>query len=57
MPGGPDVSSNIKELYAVNKAKKRPRNQIVAIAESQARKASGGPGTFVPLRTGKGMTK
>ena len=49
MPGGPDVSSNIKELYAVNKAKKRPRNQIVAIAESQARKASGG-GTFVPLK-------
>ena len=52
MPGGPDVGANIKELTAANKIKppgqQRPRKQIIAIAESQARKAS---------RTGVGSDK
>jgi hypothetical protein len=52
MPGTKDVSSNIKELYRVRRnpsessvpsiAGKRSRAQIIAIAESQARKAGGG---------------
>ena len=45
MPGGKDVSKNIRELYERNKelpaGKKRPRAQIVAIGYSQARAASG----------------
>lgn len=44
MPGGKDVSKNIEELYRANKSrpKPRPRRQIVAIAESQARAAKKG---------------
>lgn len=51
MPGTTNVSQNIKELYDVKKhpskssvpkqAAKRSRAQIIAIAESQARKAGG----------------
>lgn len=41
-PGKEHLSSNIAELYAANAAKpkgeKRPRAQIIAIAESEARK-------------------
>ena len=43
MPGGKDVSKNIKELEDKNKTKppaeRRPHKQIQAIAYSQARKA------------------
>lgn len=52
MPGTKNVGTNIKELTAAKKhpslssepsvAAKRPRKQIIAIAESQARKAGGG---------------
>ncbi len=44
MPGTPNVGANIRELTAANKTKppgqQRPRQQIIAIAESQARKAN-----------------
>jgi len=52
MPITPNVGSNIKSLYAAKKnpslssvpqvAAKRPRKQIIAIAEAEARKANGG---------------
>lgn len=51
MPGTTNIGENIRELYKVKRnpsessepsvAKKRSRSQIIAIAESQARKASG----------------
>ena len=54
MPGTTNVGQNIRELYAAKKnpslssvpsvAAKRPRAQIIAIAESQARKAAGDGG-------------
>lgn len=44
MPGGKNVSQNIRELKASKT--KRPQKQIVAIALSQARKA----GARIPKR-------
>ena len=43
MPGTTNVSANIKELEHLNNTpgRHRPQKQIIAIAESQARKASG----------------
>lgn len=42
LPGKKNLGSNIAELYVANadksKDKKRPRDQIIAIAESEARK-------------------
>lgn len=59
MPGGRNVSDNIKELYKANegRSKPRPRKQVIAIAMSEARRAgkspSKGGGMFVPIRKGK----
>jgi len=43
MPGTSNVGQNIRELHAINDTpgRHRPNAQIIAIAESQARKAKG----------------
>jgi hypothetical protein len=60
MPGTTSVSSNIKDLYDAKRhpsessepsiAAKRTRPQIIAIAESQARKAAGKPAYQKPRK-------